>query len=130
MTKSIEERIGELKKRQDQLKAQERKLKARVSERERKARTKRLIETGAVLEKKTGIQLVDELDRQRFDRALELTVTLSNSATLTIGDIIVQAYKRVPEERVNSLSQTSPQESSETNSMPPAFDPQTRGDRD
>lgn len=95
MTKSIEERIGELKKRQNQLKAQERKLKARVSERERKARTKRLIETGAVLEKKTGIQLADELDRQRFDRALELTVTLPDNTTPTISQLIRQAYQHV-----------------------------------
>lgn len=120
MTKSIEERIGELKKRQDQLKAQERKLKARVSERERKARTKRLIETGAVLEKKTGIQLADELDRQRFDRALELTVTLPDNTTPTISQLIRQAYQHV---QAGTPETNTPKEPKEEDMTPPAYEP-------
>ena len=47
MVKSLDEQIKSLQERQAQLKAREDDLKARRRERERKARTKRLIEVGA-----------------------------------------------------------------------------------
>lgn len=43
-TKSYEERIADIQKRQEQLKAQEKALKKRQSEEMRKKRTRRLIE--------------------------------------------------------------------------------------
>ena len=73
-TKSIEERIDELQKKQAQLKAQEKALKAKKSQAERKARTKRLIEVGAILEKAMDMEfdtqekkdkLLDILTKQR-----------------------------------------------------------------
>lgn len=52
--KTIEERIANLQKRQEQLKAQEKALKAKQSLAERKARTKRLIEIGGAVESVLG----------------------------------------------------------------------------
>lgn len=52
--KTVEERIAELQKRQEQLKAQEKALKAKQSQAERKARTKRLIEIGGAVESVLG----------------------------------------------------------------------------
>ncbi len=49
-TRNYDERIAELQKRQEQLKAQERALKKRQSEEERKKRTRRLIELGGIVE--------------------------------------------------------------------------------
>lgn len=52
--RSIEERIAELQKRQEQLKAKEKALKAKQAQAERKARTKRLIEIGGAVESVLG----------------------------------------------------------------------------
>ena len=54
MVKSLDEQIKSLQERQAQLKAREDDLKARRRERERKARTKRLIEVGAMAESAAG----------------------------------------------------------------------------
>ena len=51
---SVEERLEKLKKRQAELKAQEKKLLAQQSQKERKARTKRFIEVGATVEAVLG----------------------------------------------------------------------------
>lgn len=58
--KSFEERIAELQKKQDQLKAQERALKKRQSEDARKKRTRRLIEMGGIVESVLGRETTDE----------------------------------------------------------------------
>lgn len=52
--RTVEERIAELQKRQEQLKAQEKALKAKQVQAERKARTKRLIEIGGAVESVLG----------------------------------------------------------------------------
>lgn len=52
--RTIEERIAELQKKQEQLKAKEKALKAKQSQQERKARTKRLIEIGGAVESVLG----------------------------------------------------------------------------
>ncbi len=76
-TKTIDERIAELQKKQSQLKAQEKALKAKQAQKERKNRTKRLIEIGAILEKATGITfdsqpkkeaLLEVLTKERMGR--------------------------------------------------------------
>ncbi|MCR5778059.1 MAG: conjugal transfer protein TraD [Lachnospiraceae bacterium] len=64
-TKSYDDRIAELKKRQEQLKTQERALKKRHSVEERKKRTRRLIELGGIVESVLG-RPTDEADRERF----------------------------------------------------------------
>ena len=58
--RTYDERIDELRKKQDQLKAQERDLKKRQSADERKKRTKRLIELGGIIESVLGRPTVDE----------------------------------------------------------------------
>ena len=63
-TKTYEERIAELQKKQEQLKQQERALKAKQAERERKMRTKRLIEVGAIVEKALNRELRTPEERQ------------------------------------------------------------------
>ena len=52
--KKMEERIAKLDAQQKQLKAKKRALRNRISQQNRKARTKRLIEKGAMLEKFQG----------------------------------------------------------------------------
>lgn len=53
-TRPTEERISDIDKKMEQLKAQKRALQARQSAEERKKRTKRLIEVGATVEKVLG----------------------------------------------------------------------------
>ena len=63
MVKSLDEQIESLQERQAQLKAREDDLRARRRERERKARTKRLIEVGAMAESAAGFEGSDERPR-------------------------------------------------------------------
>lgn len=81
-TKSIEERIDDLQKKQAQLKAQEKALKAKKSQAERKARTKRLIEVGAIIEKALEMEFDTPEKREKL---LEILTKqrLTNSGTLT-----------------------------------------------
>ena len=57
MARSIEERIAELEAKESELKAQKKQLKARLSAEARKARTKQLIQEGAIMEAAIGTQL-------------------------------------------------------------------------
>lgn len=63
--RTYDERIDELRKKQEQLKAQERDLMKRQSADERKKRTRRLIELGGIVESVLGRPTVDE-DKIRF----------------------------------------------------------------
>lgn len=54
MAKTYDEKIAELQRKQAQLREQEKKLKARQSEAERKARTRRLIQIGGAVESVLG----------------------------------------------------------------------------
>lgn len=54
--KSIDERIAEIEAKENKLKQQKKKLKAEQSKQARNARTKRLIEVGAIIEKAIGIE--------------------------------------------------------------------------
>lgn len=56
-TRSIEERLAEIEAKENRLKQQKKKLKAEQSKKARNARTKRLIEIGAIVEKALGIEL-------------------------------------------------------------------------
>ena len=69
--KSFDERIAELQKRQEQLKAQERDLKKRQAADERKKRTRRLIELGGIVESVLGRPTTDQ-DKVRFMYFLKL----------------------------------------------------------
>ena len=91
--KTYDERIADLQKRQEQLKAQEKALKKRQSEEERKKRTRRLIELGGIVESVLDrpttdddkIRLLNFLKKQEangkyFTRAMN-TETLSAEKT-------------------------------------------------
>ena len=58
--RSFDERINELIERQEQLKAQEKALRKRQSEEERKKRTRRLIELGGIVESVLGRPTTDQ----------------------------------------------------------------------
>ena len=72
MVKSLDEQIKSLQDRQAQLKARENDLVARRRERERKARTKRLIEVGAMAESAAGFEGGDERAKERIARLVQL----------------------------------------------------------
>ena len=78
--RSFDERIQELQKRQEQLKAQERDLMKRQSADERKKRTRRLIELGGIVESVLGRPTVDE-DKVRFMNFLKRQETNGNFFT-------------------------------------------------
>ncbi len=63
--RTFEERIEELKRRQEQLKEQERDIRRRASEEARKKRTRRLIEIGGIVQSVLGRELEDE-DKERL----------------------------------------------------------------
>ena len=58
--KSIERRIAELEAKESELKAQKKQLKARLSAEARKARTKQLIQEGAIMEAAIGREVTSE----------------------------------------------------------------------
>ena len=58
--RSYDERLNELLKKQEQLKAQEKALRKRQSEEERKKRTRRLIELGGIVESVLGRPTTDQ----------------------------------------------------------------------
>lgn len=69
--RSLEERIAENLKKQEELRAQEKALKKRQSEAERKARTKRLVEMGGIVSHVLGRDLIDD-DKIKFLKFLEM----------------------------------------------------------
>ncbi len=90
--KSYDERIAELKKKQEQLKAQEKELERRQSAEKRKKRTKRLIELGGIIESVLGretndddkIKLMNFLKKQEtngryFTRAMNADLITGNT---------------------------------------------------
>ena len=70
-TRSYDERIDELRKRREQLKAQERDLMKRHNAEERKKRTRRLIELGGIVESVLGRPTTDR-DKVRLLYFLKL----------------------------------------------------------
>ena len=57
MARTIEERMADIEARENRLKQQKKKLRAEASKKERNARTKRLIEVGAIVEKALEMSL-------------------------------------------------------------------------
>ena len=70
-TRSYDERIDELRKKREQLKAQERDLTKRHNAEERKKRTRRLIELGGIVESVLGRPTTDQ-DKVRLLYFLKL----------------------------------------------------------
>lgn len=61
--KTDEERLQELEKKMEQMKARKQQVETRLKEKERKQRTKRLIEVGAIFEKYFEIEGKEEAEK-------------------------------------------------------------------
>lgn len=86
MVKSLDEQIKSLQERQAQLKAREDDLRARRRERERKARTKRLIEVGAMAESAAGFEGSDERAKERIARLVQLGSLVESLCSTDVMD--------------------------------------------
>ena len=64
--KTDEERVKELEGKMEQLKARKQQLESRLKEKERKERTRRLIQVGAIFEKYFDITDVDQAEKIAF----------------------------------------------------------------
>lgn len=60
--RSPEEKLAELNKKMEQLKAQKQRVQALLSQKERKERTRRLIQMGAIFEKYFNLQSVEDAE--------------------------------------------------------------------
>ena len=123
MTKSIEEQIAENEERIKRMQERNRKLKRRQSDKARKARTHRLIETAAIYEKATGIVAENEDDRVLLSKMLQQQIRLADGTTVKLGDLQARVYdqlKLTPEQRVAQSSMPTPQHASD---QPRGFTP-------
>jgi len=94
-TKSLEERMAENKAKQEKLKQEMRKLKNKQSQEERKKRTKRLIEVGAVVEKALGMEFETEQQREQLLAVLsEIKQNRQTGEQYSWGTAIANAVKR------------------------------------
>ena len=64
--KTDAERLLELEKKMEQLKARKQQVESRMKEKERKERTRRLIQVGAIFEKYFNIEDVDQAEKIAF----------------------------------------------------------------
>ena len=101
MVKSLDEQIKSLQERQAQLKAREDDLKARRRERERKARTNRLIEVGAMAESAAGFEGGDERAKEHIARLVQLGSLVEAMCSTDVMDNYTTSLSR----RVNANSQ-------------------------
>lgn len=103
MSKSIQEQIAENDRRMNQLRERNRQLRRRQSEKDRKARTKSLIEIGARVEQATHLKWATSEDWDRFTRIMQYGIRLSDGTEHTIGDII-----RITDERLTAPAEAAP----------------------
>lgn len=90
--RSIEERLDEVHKKQEQLKAKEKALKAKQSQAARKARTKRLIEVGAIVEKSLALEFDTQEKRDKLLNLLTKTRSDQNGYTYTLASWLRQYF--------------------------------------
>ena len=90
--KSYDERIAEINKKQEQLKAQEKAIKKRQSEKERKKRTRRLIELGGIVEAVLNRTTTDD-DKIRFMNFLKKQESNGNFFSKAMNDTAMKDEK-------------------------------------
>ncbi len=95
--KSYEERISELQTKQKQLAEQEKMLKRRQSQEERKQRTRRLIEMGGIVESVLGRTTIDE-DKERLLMFLKNQEKNGRYFSKAMNNSIVATANNVKEE--------------------------------
>ena len=121
MVKSLDEQIKSLQERQAQLKARENDLVARRRERERKARTKRLIEVGAMAESAAGFEGGDERAKEHIAR-LEHNVKTSDGMNWNLQDLVYEALSEEWRKRDGEIS--DPWANDEADGyQPPSYEP-------
>lgn len=91
--KDFKTRINEIQKQQELLKNKEKELKAKAIEQERKTRTRRLIQTGGVVEKVLG-----PLSKEELELFASFLINEEKS-----GNYISKALKRPLQEEVFEL---------------------------
>ena len=111
--KTIEEQIAEQEKKKQQLEARIKQLKARQSATERKERTRRLIEVGAIVEKGLGVELKSEEQKEALLEILTEQKKDKNGNIFTNGSWLkkqVEKKTKSIEERPQSSAQESAQQ--------------------
>ncbi len=99
--KTFDEKLQEIAKKQEQLKAQERAIKKRQSEDERKKRTRRLIELGGIVESVLERPTTDE-DKIKFLRFLEKQERNGNFFSKAMNENLIQnGQKTVSQEEIS-----------------------------
>ncbi|NRF95787.1 DUF3847 domain-containing protein [Paenibacillus frigoriresistens] len=73
--RSPEEKLAELNKKMEQLKAQKQRVQAQLSQKERKERTRRLIQVGAIFER-------------QFPRMADFTLEQVSELATALGDLV------------------------------------------
>jgi hypothetical protein len=86
--KTDEERLKELEKKIEQIKVQKQQVESRLKEKQRKERTRRLIQVGAIFEKYFDISDVDQAEKIAF--ALKKHVENNKEKILSID---LEKYK-------------------------------------
>lgn len=102
-TRTLDERIEQLQKKQAELKAREKQLKARKSQEERKKRTKRLIETGAVIEKALEIELDTPEKREALLNILLKERPARSGGTYTYAKFFRGEIEKVTDDLLSKL---------------------------
>lgn len=87
--KSYDERLSEIAKKKEQLDAQEKAIKKRQSEDERKKRTRRLIEMGGIVESVLGRSTTDD-DKIRFMNFLNKQESNGKFFSKAMNEVIVE----------------------------------------
>ena len=87
--KSYDERLSEIAKKKEQLDAQEKAIKKRQSEDERKKRTRRLIEMGGIVESVLGRSTTDD-DKIRFMNFLNKQESNGKFFSKAMNEVIIK----------------------------------------
>lgn len=87
--KSELERLRELDEQMNKIKARKQQLEGRLKEKERKARTKRLIEVGAIFEK--YFEIIDQEDAEK------MAIYLSSTVARKKGEILKMTKEEILE---------------------------------
>lgn len=101
MTSSIEEQLESIRKREAQLKARRQRLLARQTHQERKARTRRLIEKGAILEKALESTDGSPEYRKALEAALNERKTFRDGTGYTPASLLQRSLERIMKAEVD-----------------------------
>lgn len=90
--RSPEERLAELNKKMEQLKAQKQRVQAQLSQKERKERTRRLIQIGAIFEK-------------QFPKMAEFSLEQVSELAAALGELVKKERQAAQAAKKEGVSQ-------------------------